>query len=88
MLIRFSSVLLRGAGCGALRTMLARCMLPARALQLKLLLEANQTDMQLAFLGTAAFKPHRGRALASLALLRGKDVWIFDAGELKINGFF
>lgn len=50
-------------------------------MQIKLLLYGNQTDMQLAFLGTAAFKPYTGRALGSVALLRGKDVWLFDTGK-------
>lgn len=57
-------------------------------MQLQQLLVANQTDMQLAFLGTAAFKAHRSRALGSVALLRGKDVWLFDTGMSKFFCLF
>jgi ribonuclease Z len=43
-------------------------------------------DMQITFLGTSAATPTSGRGLSSLAIVRGSEVLLFDAGEgMQLN---
>eukprot|EP00798_Chlamydomonas_sp_ICE-L_P026091 gene26091-11799_t len=47
----------------------------------KQLVFGNTPGMILSFLGTSTFSSSEDRALASVALLRAKDVWVFDASD-------
>ncbi|KAJ9527574.1 hypothetical protein QJQ45_025846 [Haematococcus lacustris] len=49
--------------------------------ELKTLLQSNPSELQVAVLGSAGHSAGRYRALPSLVLLRGKDAWVFDAGD-------
>ncbi|GFH24530.1 SAP domain-containing protein, partial [Haematococcus lacustris] len=49
--------------------------------ELKTLLQSNPSELQVAVLGSAGHSASRYRALPSLVLLRGKDAWVFDAGD-------
>ena len=43
-------------------------------------------DMQITFLGTSAATPTSDRGLSSLAIVRGSEVLLFDAGEgMQLN---
>lgn len=48
--------------------------------QLRELLASNPSGLQLAVLGTASGCASQSRALGNVTLMRGKDVWVFDAG--------
>ncbi|KAI8465185.1 MAG: hypothetical protein J3K34DRAFT_461521, partial [Monoraphidium minutum] len=49
--------------------------------EMEMVLSNNRTAMMLTFLGTSGETTGTSRAAPCAALLRGKDVWLFDAGE-------